>query len=82
MNRYYEKKVKLVRIKGGHCKDCGLHYDEKNAAVFCFHHRRLSAKQFSVGHLLSKSWERVLKEAKKCDLLCSNCHALRHSVPY
>jgi len=25
-------------------------------------------------HLTSHAWKDVLKEAKKCDLLCSNCH--------
>jgi predicted HNH restriction endonuclease len=42
-----------------------------------FHHRDPSTKEFAVGGF-SGALSRLLLEAQKCDLLCANCHRLRH----
>ena len=68
---------RLVEALGGTCVDC-------KAAVpveaFDFHHRDPSAKRFSIGSkVVDLSFDKLLEEAKKCDLLCANCHRGRHS---
>tara|TARA_Y100000310_G_scaffold56232_1_gene51557 strand:+ start:9789 stop:10259 length:471 start_codon:yes stop_codon:yes gene_type:complete len=70
-----ERKEKLIELKGGKCK-CGYN---KCIASLEFHHRDPEEKEFNLnaGGLL-KPWNRVLKEADKCDLLCANCHAELH----
>jgi len=41
-----------------------------------FHHRDPATKEFSISEYgVCRSWERMLAEAKKCVLVCSNCHA-------
>ena len=70
-----ERKKKLIATFGGKCKECG--YD-KNAAALDFHHKDPATKVRSVSYLLAIQdpwgWEAAVDEAKKCDLLCSNCH--------
>jgi hypothetical protein len=69
------RKVKeiLVTEAGGRCLLCGYH---RCAAALQFHHLEPTEKRFGVaqrGH--ARSIERVRAEARKCVLLCSNCHA-------
>ncbi len=50
--------------------------------VLCFHHLDPAKKKFG---LEAQTWgdraeEKVLKEAKKCVILCMNCHALEHKA--
>jgi hypothetical protein len=75
--RGFERKSKLVKICGGCCKVCG--YD-KNLGVLQFHHRdpKTKVSKLDVRILTNRTWEFCIEEAKKCDLLCSNCHAEHH----
>lgn len=69
------RKVKriLVEEAGGACQICG--YDRCIAALE-FHHLVPSEKRFSVSHRgVARSLEKARAEAKKCVLLCGNCHA-------
>jgi len=69
------RKVKdiLVAEAGGRCIRCG--YDRYVGALH-FHHRDASTKRFSLSHTgVTRSLEKAREEARKCDLLCSNCHA-------
>jgi transposase len=69
------RKVKetLVREAGGACALCG--YDGWIGALH-FHHRDPLQKSFSLGDAgVARSLERNRDEARKCVLLCSNCHA-------
>jgi predicted HNH restriction endonuclease len=43
-----------------------------------FHHRDPSTKDFGLGHF-SGSLARLIAEAAKCDLVCANCHRVRHA---
>ncbi len=67
------KKDKLVRLFGGKCKQCGYN---RYAGALDFHHVDPNKKSFSLSVKgLCYSWDSVLQEAKKCILLCKNCHA-------
>jgi hypothetical protein len=69
------RRVKSVLIQeaGGRCQLCG--YDRHQGALE-FHHRDPSAKTFGLGEGgVARSIEIVRREARKCVLLCANCHA-------
>lgn len=67
-----------IDYKGSKCMDCGLLTDA--LSVYEFHHRDPSLKEFKVFILWTKKfdWDLVKKEIDKCDLLCANCHRIRH----
>ncbi len=68
-----QKKRRLVESAGGRCQLCG--YDKFNGALH-FHHLDPTTKKFSLGRRgITRSFAEALAEAKKCILLCANCHA-------
>lgn len=90
--RYYEKnknainnrkkerikkyKVEIVRMLGGKCQKCGYN---KCDAAFDFHHKK-GIKEGDMSRLFKEaSKKKLLKEAKKCILLCANCHRELHN---
>jgi hypothetical protein len=63
----------LVTEAGGRCRVCG--YD-KCAAALQFHHLDPEEKAFGLAQGgLTRSLDEARREADKCVLLCSNCHA-------
>lgn len=69
------RKVKSLLIKemGGKCALCG--YDKCQEALQ-FHHLNPEDKAFGIAENGStKAFSTLLEEAKKCVLLCANCHA-------
>jgi hypothetical protein len=74
--RRRKRKRDLVEIYGGRCVDCGY---STCVEALQFHHRDPSTKDFSLGEF-NGSLVRLLKEAEKCDLVCANCHQLRHAI--
>ena len=61
---------------GNQCHDCG---DKHPQYVYEFHHINPKEKRFTIGgHNLNRKWEEVLLEATKCEMLCANCHKIRH----
>jgi transposase len=66
-------KLALISEAGGACQLCG--YDRYQGALE-FHHRDPSQKSFgfSAGGV-TRTIDMLRNEAKKCVLLCSNCHA-------
>lgn len=73
--RQRRRRAELISLRGGRCEACG--YDAVHAALE-FHHRDPETKVFSLANFHG-SWVRLLLEAAKCDLLCANCHRLRHA---
>ena len=73
-NQRLSKKYKLVSLLGGKCKICG--YD-KCIAALQFHHPDTVEKEFGIGDTF-RSFDKLVKEAKKCELVCANCHAEIH----
>jgi transposase-like protein len=63
----------LVAEAGGCCRRCG--YDRCIAALQ-FHHLDPSTKSFTLSSRgVTRGIERAREEARKCILLCANCHA-------
>jgi|ERR1035437_867418 hypothetical protein len=56
------------------CIDCG--YKEHPAALE-YDHLPGTIKTNMVGDLIHGSWERLLEEVVKCELVCANCHRVR-----
>ena len=55
------------------CTDCGNWYPP---CVMDFDH--LSSKVDNVSKIVSKgSWDKLIDEIMKCELVCSNCHRIR-----
>jgi hypothetical protein len=68
------RKRQLVEEFGGMCIECGY---SRCLEALQFHHRDAATKAFSLGNF-SGSLSVLRGEAEKCDLLCANCHRLRH----
>jgi hypothetical protein len=70
------RKWQLIQLLGGCCRRCGY---QVNLGALEFHHAR-GRKEFQLDMraIANRSWKTVLMEAKKCELLCSNCHAEVH----
>jgi lactate dehydrogenase-like 2-hydroxyacid dehydrogenase len=61
------------------CLYCG----EDHPATLQFHHRKPEEKRFTISQAVMKnaySWDEILEEVKKCDLICANCHSVWHSA--
>ena len=66
-------KKTLVEEAGGKCIKCGYN---KCIAALEFHHRDPEEKEI---RLTDRKLEILREEAKKCDLLCANCHRETHA---
>jgi len=79
-NRQLSKRVYL-EYKGNKCEDCG--YDECQASL-TFHHKDPKEKEIKfsdISERISNMDElkmNIIKELDKCELLCYNCHSIRH----
>jgi len=63
---------------GGRCAQCGYN---KSIRALSFHHKNPEDKSFDISNNgnMMQAWEIVVEEAKKCELLCLNCHAEYHN---
>ncbi len=55
--------------------DCGGKF---HPSVFEFRHRDPEAKDLTGNQIKRAAWARVQRELDGCDLLCANCHRIRH----
>ena len=67
--RFYAWKSTLA------CSQCG----ESHPAAIDFHHRNPEGKSFEIAKYVESSWEKLMEEAGKCEVLCSNCHRIAHT---
>ena len=67
------RKNDAINLKGGKCEICGY---KKNYAGLTFHHLNPSKKSFGIDmrKFSNYSWQRIITEINKCQLLCHNCH--------
>ncbi len=62
--------------KGGKCVICSYNRCQRALGL---HHLDPKKKEFDLSSRgLTRSWERIKKEADKCVLLCANCHMEVH----
>ncbi len=74
-----DKKLQLIKMLGEvKCSRCG--YD-KNLACLSFHHKNPNDREFSLDQRICSmySMKRLITEAKKCEVLCMNCHTEHHN---
>lgn len=60
-------------LKTGKTCECG--FDDVRALEW--HHREPKEKLFNITET-SRTKEEILEEIKKCDLICANCHRMKH----
>lgn len=71
------KKMLAISYLGGRCAECGFAGDPSS---FAFHHRESETKEFEISKKMDRtSWEKLVVELDKCELLCTRCHGRRHS---
>lgn len=70
-----EHKLKAIEIFGGCCQICDGKFHH---ASMDFHHLDETTKEKSIGDIMDNSWNALIKELKKCLLVCSNCHRFIH----
>lgn len=72
-NRRIKKKKQVqAYLMNKSCMDCG----ERDSRLLEFDHRH-GTKHKEISDMLSCSWEKILTEINKCDVVCGNCHAKR-----
>jgi len=71
-------KNKIVHVMGGECCICGY---KKCHHCLALHHINPEEKEFSLAGIRAcpTKWENIVKEIKKCVLLCHNCHGELHA---
>lgn len=75
--RRFRAKAAAIKSLGGKCIKCGW---RGNQAAFQFHHIKPNRKDFIIGNVANKNWEKIKVELNKCILLCANCHSIEHST--
>ena len=76
-SRGLARKIELLKMFDSKCKKCGYC---KNYSALSFHHIDPTTKKFGldIRACSNHTWQSLLEESKKCDLLCLNCHAETH----
>lgn len=80
MRRYRaDKREKLDSLKAS--TGC-IYCLEKDPRCLQFHHKDPSTKKLTISRMYGGtwSWESILKEIEKCDIICSNCHLKHHRI--
>lgn len=76
-HRKNEMKKYVHNLKLQHsCKYCG----ENHPAALDFHHRDPEQKELSINDVIKAGWsfDRLVAEIEKCDIICANCHRKLH----
>lgn len=73
--RARRRKLIALDMKGGGCTVCGY---KRNYAALVFHH--VDGKDFGLDsrRFSNTSWEKLVVELAKTELLCHNCHMEEH----
>ena len=79
-SKWYEKQFKFRKrlffwdLKNKKCADCKIKY---HPVSMDFDHRPGTKKLTRYSGFVAMGRKRILKEIKKCDLVCANCHRIR-----
>ena len=73
----HRTKDRIVESMGGKCVCCG--YKKSNGAL-AFHHLDPAEKDGSISRMMrdASNWKTIVKELRKCVMLCANCHTEVH----
>ncbi len=74
MARRKKLKIEMINLLGGKCSICGYN---KCLDALDFHHQKDKEGHIAT-FIKNESRQKVLKEVKKCILLCANCHREVH----
>jgi hypothetical protein len=77
--RYAIRKTTLIELMGGRCVDCSVAEPED---IFEFDHVLPPLRAKVTTLFCGASWERILEEAARCELVCANCHRIRTAARY
>lgn len=70
-----EQRIRLIKYFGNECKKCG----EKNLPIHVFQFHHILPKQYEMATLMRhNNWKMIEEEAKRCIMLCANCHQIEH----
>jgi hypothetical protein len=69
----YKAILTIYKLTVG-CQDCGY---KVHAEALDLDHRPEEAKLFALSRGWAYSWDKVIAEAEKCDVVCANCHRVR-----
>ena len=73
--RKAKNKAYLIEMLGGKCVGCGVTENLQ------FDHIDRKQKAFTIGKKLQSSLEnKLIPEAKKCQLLCKSCHQIKTTI--
>lgn len=78
--RQIKMKIRMIEYKGGQCNKCKLKLVDCHYSVFDFHHINPNSKDINFKHIKSQKWDKIKKEIDNCELLCSNCHRIKHAL--
>lgn len=68
----------IFKMFGGRkCMICGI---ESDMPIYELHHHDQKGKETHIGKIIHHSWAKVEKEARKCVLVCANCHRTIHHL--
>lgn len=76
INFVKNRKHNLIQVFGGKCCLCNFN---SFVEALEFHHVHPEDKEFPLSSNIMKSLDKQLKEARKCVLLCANCHRGVHA---
>ena len=67
--------INIMKL-GNRCKQCNVVCTHDYIKEFEFHHRTPRFKKFNISDGASRGYslKKILREVKKCDLLCKDCH--------
>ena len=73
-------KQRCVEYLGGRCVYCLI--ESTCYSIYDFDHRDPSYKSAGLSVLIrdNSNWDVIKQELDKCDLVCSNCHRIRHAI--
>ena len=74
--RNMEFKKRCADYLGSKCEICEY---ASCIQAMTFHHRDPSKKNFNISGKYRMPWNKVVKELRKCALLCSRCHSEVHA---
>lgn len=71
-NAMHRKIEYITKLREQPCLDCN-----KSFPYYVMQFDHIGEKSYNVTQLVTNSWNKLLKEIEKCEIVCANCHAIR-----